>query len=1075
MKIFPVFLLIISPLFPLLADQMEFTPEGTLKFGGIEFRLVEYYQCSEDRTVDTVQRKKAVIPEPGYPKYENGIFRMKGTCRSRHNRIPVEKSFSFDLEIKRIRPDAVDYKVRLFPAEGTWNHWFFLSADFPVADFSGRDFSADGKKFRFFIRKPEKNIWPMPSKKVKELTMPCLYGSMTLSTEQYAMMLQDNRKWGGNHFSLRVTFPRINDREYGGTIRFVYRPPQAVTLDLSSVMNRGFADEIDGDRKGGWTDQGKENDFRIFQARPMRFFGIPFHPLAPEKNHGKSCLVMSGTQRPYFTDRAEVVLPASAGGKRFLYLLHSAAWVSLGDVTGYLDIVYQDGSGETLTVKTNRDVANWWGDSRYENVRNVWQKENRSSVVGLGMSCFELRNSNPAKLIFRRGNGPVWMILAATLAEERVSMRQEILPYIVTAGSSYIPIEHNRPIRKGSVMDFSGSLEKPAGKWGQIIVSPDGHLAFSKAPGRRIRLYGVNLCNTAAMPETREDAEKLADELSRMGYNSVRLHHIDRWVYSEGKWNEKALDRMDYLVHCLKERGVYITYDLFSARSFFNRQRSDLPQNAMTIRVLSPFDRDVYASWEDYARRLLSHRNPYTGFSWAEDPVFAFLCMVNENTLSKAWDSCGNMPDGPIQRIVRKEFERWLKLRNLDSRKNREVYNNPLFREFCSEAHQRTAKKMMRFIREEMKCRTLITDQNWGSEFQDAPARRNLDLVDMHTYYNHPGWGKGPGGLPVRFITGESSLRKPGSESFANRIFGKPMSFTEIQFVSPNPCRMESGPLIGAYFALQDLDAVYRFDWSEGNWELKKPFGIISFSTCNDQSNRLADLIANHLFRRGDAAPAEKAFAIRLQNDMPLWKKQRFAPFKQLSMLSRIGYVTEENTPEGIEIIDPADTKYNHLEQLTRFISDTGEITIDSAARTMTVVTPKTECAVLSGREIRCGRLAASNAEGFQVLAAISRDNLPLDSSRRILFLQITDTKNSLQTFENNSLRLMLSYGKLPILAKVVHAEISLALSRGAWKVSAVDFDGSVKKTIPSRFRDGKLSFRADTRTSMIYELVRLD
>ncbi len=446
---------------------------------------------------------------------------------------------------------------------------------------------------------------------------------------------------------------------------------------------------------------------------------------------------------------------------------------------------------------------------------------------------------------------------------------------------------------------------------------------------------------------------------------------------------------------------------------------------------------------------------------------------MNENTLSRVWDFDRTRPDGPHQKLLLAEFRKWLAAGNRDSKANRRPYNNPLFRQFLSETHKRTLAKMTRYLREELNCKTLITDFNCGSEFQNAPARQGLDLVDIHEYYNHPSsWGKGKLGLPVRFVTKETSLRRPWIATCADRIFGKPMTITEIQYVAPNPCRMESGPIIGAYSALQDIDGIYRFDWAEAWWEMGKPAIIASFSMIQDQSNRLADIIALHLFRRGDTAPANNSFAIPIRDDMPLWKQQ-IGPFWKLAMISKVGYSMDGKSVPGVKPVNPAVKNFTFLSNQTRFVSDTGEIITDSAARTMTVVTPKTECAVVSGKEIRCKRLTVRNADGFQVVAAISRDNLPLSESRRILFLQISDTKNNLQKFEDRSMRQLLDYGKLPILAKAVRADIQLELPEGKWNVSAVDFDGSIKKTIPSSFRDGRLNFKADTRTAMIYELTR--
>jgi hypothetical protein len=74
---------------------------------------------------------------------------------------------------------------------------------------------------------------------------------------------------------------------------------QFAAADLRPVMNVGWRDDIEGDRKGGWTDQG-DNDLRSFPTGLQYFCGIPFEIVSPDGNRGLSVLVLGGAARTYF-------------------------------------------------------------------------------------------------------------------------------------------------------------------------------------------------------------------------------------------------------------------------------------------------------------------------------------------------------------------------------------------------------------------------------------------------------------------------------------------------------------------------------------------------------------------------------------------------------------------------------------------------------------------------------------------------------------------------------------------------------------------------------------------------------
>ena len=132
----------------------------------------------------------------------------------------------------------------------------------------------------------------------------------------------------------------------------------------------------------------------------------------------------------------------------------------------------------------------------------------------------------------------------------------------------------------GSIMDFSPLLDAPAGKYGRLTVNPRGHFSFAARPAEDVRFYGVNLCYSAAFP-SREQAEQLADAIARAGYNSVRLHHNDGMLLADSpggmKLDPAMLDRQDYLIHCLKRRGIYLTVDLYCDRKLSPEETAGLP------------------------------------------------------------------------------------------------------------------------------------------------------------------------------------------------------------------------------------------------------------------------------------------------------------------------------------------------------------------------------------------------------------------------------------------------------------------------------------------------------------------
>ncbi len=113
----------------------------------------------------------------------------------------------------------------------------------------------------------------------------------------------------------------------------------------------------------------------------------------------------------------------------------------------------------------------------------------------------------------------------------------------------------------------------------------------------------------------------------------------------------EQLDRMDYLVYQLKLNGIYTDFNLNVGREY---KSGDGVQGSSLIGVakaITYFDPRLVELQKEYASQLLTHRNPYTKTSYADEPAIAIVEIVNENSILEFWQRDwfrGNLtPGGP--------------------------------------------------------------------------------------------------------------------------------------------------------------------------------------------------------------------------------------------------------------------------------------------------------------------------------------------------------------------------------------------------------------------------------------------
>ena len=217
-----------------------------------------------------------------------------------------------------------------------------------------------------------------------------------------------------------------------------------------------------------------------------------------------------------------------------------------------------------------------------------------------------------------------------------------VLSGAATAQEPVVPFYLPWEAREGAFADARFLLDPPAGKHGPLTVR-EGHFYF--ADGTRARFWGTNLSGEGCFPP-KEVAPRLADRLARFGFNLVRFHGLDaRWgrtIFDKSypdtqHFDPEQVDRLDYLIAQLEQRGIYVNLNLHVGRKFTEADGVPQAEWLAYAKYCTIFDPRLIELQKQYARQLLTHRNPYTGRTYAEDPAVVIVELTNENSLFGGW------------------------------------------------------------------------------------------------------------------------------------------------------------------------------------------------------------------------------------------------------------------------------------------------------------------------------------------------------------------------------------------------------------------------------------------------------
>lgn len=993
-----------------------------------------------------------------------------------------------------------------------------LETTLPDSSFAGESLRINGKTILLPEKLAENGSPLLYRGEVAELVIP-LKESQLHFRGKFSLHLLDNRKWKFPGYSLRILFTpsdgEVQQAELGVTLAQV--PYRSEPLDLRSAFNRGFRDQRAEDGVGGWTDQGAENDLRLLPVGKRRLEGIEFDIVDPERNGGRSCLVMGGMKRFGLPNHVVAEQSGHPSGK-YISLLHAMAWPEKKQI-GTLRVTYTDGTSTVIPVCGGRDVDNWWMPQNCPNGTVVWTGENPSSIVGLYRSCFPIAEKPVKSLGFDAPGGAVWGIVAASLHDERPPRTREV-PVLIAEGPNWKPFVYKRDILPGSALDFSGTLDAPAGKYGPVEVR-NGKFVFRDRPAESVRFYGTNLGGNALYLD-KTQAEKLADRIAAAGYNALRIHNHDNLLVrhengSSTVLDPERLDRLEYFIACLKKRGIYISADLYVSRRTEPGEIPEFPGKQFDFgayKALVGILPSARENLKKFSEAWLTHVNPYTKLALKDDPVLFSLSLVNENDVYRTWF---RSPESAA--LYRERFAQWRKKRSLPE--SPASTDNPVFADFLSEVYRESYDDLKQFLLN-LGVKIPLNDQNATTALRTTVLRSAYDYVDIHKYWDHPVYVGVNRWNPPSLLRNQSAIfseAESPARLMLSRLLDRPMMVTEFDFPAPNRYRAEGAVLTGTYAALQDWDGLFQFVYThhprqlEGETAGEGDF----FASAQDPVKYLAQIIGIRLFLDRGVRPASGGFALILDaaghapfSNMPAGDLLRLGLIAKIGSLvvspgttppaSYAGWLTLDGASPALPGGHPVfpiggEDSLCLLQSLAdagliseklfdvkqkRYRSVTGQIELDGSNGTFRVVSPGCEAVILPEKRTGQGEfLRVENRIGRGVFAAVSATRLPLKQSDRILLFHLTDTQVEKLKFANAAGTRLERFGKGRFLAERGEAVIECSVPYdGGFELFRIDSSGRRLGKVPfHRSKSGGICFNARVFSpegaGFLYELVR--
>ena len=649
-------------------------------------------------------------------------------------------------------------------------------------------------------------------------------------------------------------------------------------------------------------------------------------------------------------------------------------------------------------------------------------------------------------------------------------------------------------VESGTVLDVSEHMgEKPAGKYGRVAVSKDGHFEFENRRGVRVKFKGTNwrpAQDFAQMLNSKEQIDKVVSRVRAQGYNLVRWRlspDLNADLTGDFVYTPEVQDKYDYFIYACAREGVYshimLSSHLFGEKDVLWGDRFDVK-----VRFLLG-DETVRENWKKSVRAMLEHVNPYTGKTWLEDASIATVECFNELDMIATFSPLQGMSKAArkyAEKFVRARlrekygtidalneawkpetpFKSFSKVKLLSNEKHFEMGAED-FSEIFVERSRNLAEFCRKFLRDELKLNAPMHQYNFTSQPDITLAGYEWgEYMGVNTYSTTYHTGFNPAKKiawlsdPIADEDGRWFLYTIGK-----RVWGMPFMVSEFSQRHWNVHKYEAGVFFSAYSAFQDYDNLTVHDVAMAD---KFRYAPDNFSVFNSPVYRANEFLNYCMFFRGDVSPAKKRVEFQYTGGISSasvgtrFEKEKVAYMTGFGIsfpeaervsagslknpdgtavspakVSADAVYTSENLPENVAEF-AADLrergilpKYNNSNpEKGIFVSDTGEIEMRMYEGFVKVSTPKTE-AVASRGIANPLKLGALTVKSVDVPCAVAACSMDGKKlSESSSVVLVLNTDNVSTDFKITAKKRDLrSWGKTPVRLRVCRLSAELEIA----------------------------------------------
>ncbi len=578
---------------------------------------------------------------------------------------------------------------------------------------------------------------------------------------------------------------------------------------------------------------------------------------------------------------------------------------------------------------------------------------------------------------------------------------------------------------------------------------------FVDPSGKPVRFWGVNL--VALYPEHKQ-ADALAANLAALQINLVRPHHLLRsskdWnpemtsgalvEYKENSrdFDPEALDRFDYLNAALRRHGIYLAFSVHFSRHYLpgdvdilktdDKDRAAWMEATKELnswnwkksidpnKMLPTVDERAALINEEFVKKLMSHVNPYTGLSYANDPQVLTFEILNEASTEYAV-ICGNkFPDYWQNRLIEKwkTFASAAGIEAGDLYKPADARAKDVRAQFLRKIDEDYFDRMKAVLRA-TGCKAPVTFSNlWRGENATKMHAEKADHIENHAYIN-----------PLLVKSAEDGFYELGK----NALVGKPFFIGEfnqaegaenIKQQSPFRTMLPLG--VSAYGSLQNWTGVVWFAWMHGG----KLLGDDGWAVAEKRESSLGGMIADGMmidhfrttgiiFRKGLVEKSRQPVTLWIEDPVTVGDYNGLMRGKGLY---KPGWneIHEVRKSFGAPPSEQKETPWLTTSVSNPIVSDTQQITKDTARKQLTVSAPGAEgfSGYLDDKTPAGLKRLGLEGSGFATVVVVANDDAALGESQQLI---ISRTALNAENVEIDGPKIRLTGLKKPADGKQWH------------------------------------------------------